>query len=213
MTAIHTTWAALPNSADVASKIIPSSAHKETFSWGHMWLWESTDSPSIGPEQWIVGRVNCPHRIAVYEVICGARRDTAGKAFGVASIFPEETLSVLHYELLKICAPEEEPEPISTTLEPDAIDRCVKARVASVKYREDLGFRLEKYSNPIELTELPRTDSISAMSLYLCENLGSPNPSLISLFTGSQFYITNCTPDSIGQVAHQICPLWGFTEE
>jgi hypothetical protein len=110
-------------------------------------------------------------------------------------------------------APDTVPAELSTSLELDVIERYIKARVSSIRFNESPGLRLLKYEQPIELSDAPHSQTISAISLYLCENLGSATESLISLFSGNQFYVANCAPDFVGEVAHQICPLWGFTEE
>jgi hypothetical protein len=178
-----------------------------------MWTWKSNDAPDTEPDEWLAGRTDFTHLVAAYQVTCGRGRENSHQTLGIASPFPQETYPILHHTLTKIGVMESEPSPLATRLDPEVIAGYVKARVSSVRFEASPGYQLERYADPIEVSDLTGTRPISAMSLYLCDSPGTPHLSLVSLFTSNQFYVTDCPPGFVGEVARQVCPLWGYTEE
>jgi hypothetical protein len=178
--------------------------------WGSMWSTTLGDVPDLTTEEWTPGRSQAEHLAVLYELSRPVLRPGIDRIIGVASPFPIDTASILGQIRDSLRSINQRVTTFRTNLTPDSLRQLEIARIQSVRIDLPEGYQLNQYSEPISTGQLAEqhngTSRISAVTVLLDHTYP---PTVVNLFEDNQFYVADPTPESIGEVATRISPLWG----
>jgi hypothetical protein len=173
-----------------------------------MWSITVGDVPNDVERAWIPGRSEADHLVMVYELSYPVSVPGVNSILGVASPFPVDTASILRQIRDSL---EEIGLGLITELRTDldSLGHLESARIQSVRVDRPGGYRLDQFSDPISPSELTSPRYAGRLSAVTALLYHTDPPTVVNLFNDNQFYVADPTPESIGEVATRISPLWG----